>query len=212
MDFAFTEEQEMIRDTAAAFLAEVSTSEAVRQAMVSESGYDSELWQRICGEMYWQAIHIPEAYGGMGLGYVELVAMLEQMGRYLLCSPFFSTVCLGVNALLVAGSEEQQSHWLGKICEGSCTATLACNSGTSGWGSDAVQATWRRSGDNYQLSGEYRYVIDGHSADLLVIAAREEGSQGNHGIGLFLVPADTPGVERALLPTCLLYTSDAADD
>ena len=77
--------------------------------------------------MYWQAIHIPEAYGGLGLGYVELVAMMEQMGRYLLCSPYFSTVCLGANALLVAGNEEQKSHWLGEICAGQLTATLALN-------------------------------------------------------------------------------------
>ena len=92
MEFAFTEEQEMIRDTAAAFLAEVSTSEAIRSAMATDTGYDPALWERICGEMYWQAIHIPEAYGGMGLGYVEVVAMMEQMGRYLLCSPFFSII------------------------------------------------------------------------------------------------------------------------
>ncbi|MFC6981146.1 acyl-CoA dehydrogenase family protein [Microbulbifer taiwanensis] len=88
MQFAFTEEQQMIRDTAEQFLAEVSTSEAIRSAMETELGYQPELWQRICGELYWQAIHIPEAYGGMGLGQVELAAMLEQMGRYLLCSPF----------------------------------------------------------------------------------------------------------------------------
>ncbi len=107
MNFRFTEEQQMIRDTAEAFLAEVSSSEAVRAAMATEFGFDAELWQRICAEMYWPAMHIPEEYGGMGLGYVELVATLEQMGRYLLCSPFFSTVCLGVNSLLVAGSEEE---------------------------------------------------------------------------------------------------------
>ena len=109
MEFTFTEEQLMIRDTAEGFLAEVSTSEAVRAAMATELGYDPELWQRVCGEMFWQAIHIPEEYGGMGLGYVELVAMLEQMGRYLFCSPFYSTVCLGANALLVAGSDEQKA-------------------------------------------------------------------------------------------------------
>ena len=75
MEFSFTEEQQMIRDTAEAFLAEVSNSEAIRAAMATDQGYDPEIWQRICGEMYWQAIHIPEQYGGMGLGYVELVAI-----------------------------------------------------------------------------------------------------------------------------------------
>ena len=201
MDFAFTEEQAMIRDTAAAFLAEVSGSEAIRRAMTTDRGYDPELWSRICSEMYWQAIHIPEEYGGMGLGYVELVAMMEQMGRHLLCSPFFSTVCLGVNALLVAGNEEQKAHWLGRICEGSATATLASNGGAATWDASAVTATWRRDGEGYVLDGSCRYVIDGHTADLLVVAAREAGSEGEAGISLFLLPADTDGVNRDLLPT-----------
>lgn len=201
MEFAFTEEQEMIRDTAAAFLAEVSDSEAVRRAMVTEQGYESGLWDRICGEMYWQAIHVPEEYGGMGLGYVELVAMMEQMGRYLLCSPFFSTVCLAGNALLVAGSEEQKAHWLGKLCAGDLTATLAFNGGSRRWDAEAVTATWRRNGDTYLLDGDYRYVIDGHTSGLLIVAAREAGSTGSDGIGLFLVPADSAGVECKWLPT-----------
>lgn len=201
MEFAFTEEQEMIRDTTAAFLSEVSTSEAVRAAMATEHGYDSELWQRICSEMYWQAIHIPEAYGGMGLGYVEVVAMMEQMGRSLLCSPFFSTVCMGVNALLVAGNEAQCSRWLEPICTGSVTATLAFNGGNSRWDASSVTATWRREGEQFVLDGEYRYVVDGHTADLIIVAAREAGSEGEQGIGLFLLPADTSGVSREWLPT-----------
>jgi len=201
MEFAFTEEQEMIRDTAASFLAEVSDSEAVRRAMTTEQGYESELWSRICGEMYWQAIHIPEEYGGMGLGYVELVAMMEQMGRSLLCSPFFSTVCMAGNALLMAGSEEQKVTWLGKLCEGSLTATLAFNGGSARWDANSVTATWRREGDDYLFNGNYRYVIDGHTADLLIVAAREEGSSGEEGISLFLLPAETAGVSRRWLPT-----------
>ncbi len=201
MEFAFTEEQEMIRDTAAAFLAEVSTSEAIRQAMATERGYDPELWQRICGEMYWQAIHVPEAYGGMGLGYVEVVAMMEQMGRYLLCSPFFSTVCLASNALLVAGSDEQKSHWLGKLCAEGLTATVAFNGGVNRWDAQCVTASYRREGDAFLLNGDYRYVIDGHTSELLIVAAREEGSQGEQGLSLFLLPADSAGVSTKWLPT-----------
>jgi alkylation response protein AidB-like acyl-CoA dehydrogenase len=201
MEFAFTEEQEMIRDTAAAFLAEVSTSEAIRQAMATERGYDLELWQRICNEVYWQAIHVPEAYGGMGLGYVEVVAMMEQMGRYLLCSPFFSTVCLASNALLVAGTEEQKSHWLGKLCAEGLTATVAFNGGAKRWDAQSITATYRRDGEAFVLNGDYRYVIDGHTSELLIVAAREEGSEGEQGISLFLLPADTAGVSTSWLPT-----------
>jgi alkylation response protein AidB-like acyl-CoA dehydrogenase len=94
MEFAFSDEQEMIRESAESFLADVSDSAAVRAAMASERGYDPELWQRLCREMVWPAIHIPEAHGGLGLGFVELAILLEQMGRRLFCSPFFATACL----------------------------------------------------------------------------------------------------------------------
>jgi alkylation response protein AidB-like acyl-CoA dehydrogenase len=200
MDFKFTEEQAMIRDTAEAFLAEVSTSAAVRQAMATESGYDPELWRRICEDMFWQAIHIPEKHGGMGLGYVELVAMLEQMGRYLLCSPFYATVCFGVNALRVAGSEAQQAQYLPQIVAGA-TATLAYTDASGHWDAQAVSATCVGEGASFTLNGRYRYVPDGHTADLLVVAAREPGSQGASGISLFVLPAATAGVSRRWLPT-----------
>lgn len=196
MDFAFTDEQQMIRDTAEAFLKDTSTSETVRTAMVSELGYDAELWQRLCGEMYWQAIHIPEAYGGLGLSYIELIAIVEQMGRYLLCAPYFSTVCLATNALLCAGSEEQKAEHLGAICEGK-TATLAW-SNTGGWTADSVSASARKDGDDYLLNGDYRYVIDGASAELLILAAKEEGSDA---VQLFAVDAAAAGIERQALPT-----------
>jgi alkylation response protein AidB-like acyl-CoA dehydrogenase len=201
MEFVFTEEQEMIRDTAAAFLAEVSDSAAIRSAMATEQGYDAQLWQRICGEMYWQAIHLPESVGGMGLGYVEVVAMMEQMGRHLLCSPFFSTVCLAGNALLVAGSEAQQAQWLGQLCDGSLTASLAFNGGSRQWDAQAITATCQRDGDGYVLNGDYHYVVDGHTSGLLIVAARKAGTEGQEGVSLFLVPADTDGVECTWVPT-----------
>lgn len=206
MEFRFTDEQKMIRETAESFLQDVSTSEAVRQAMVTEAGYDPALWQRICTELCFQAITIPEQHGGMGLGYVELAAVLEQMGRVLLCSPFFSTVCLGVNALLVAGSEAQQAEYLPPVVEGTLTATLAYTGAIAAraggeWGAKAVTATCKQAGDHYVLDGTLRYVIDGHTADLLVIAARAENSQGENGISLFAVPASTPGITRRWTPT-----------
>lgn len=205
MEFAFTEEQLMIRDTAESYLAEVSTSEAIRKVMATEAGYDSELWQSVCRDLYWQAIHIPEAYGGMGLGYVELVAMLEQMGRFLFCSPFYATVCLGANALIVAGTEDQKSEYLPQICEGK-TATLAFAGPSAAkfggeWGASAVDVTAKRDGDRFLLNGRFRYVVDGASAEILVLAARAEGSAAETGISLFVVPADTAGIERVWLPT-----------
>jgi len=200
MEFKFTEEQEMIRDTAEAFLAEVSSSAAVRKAMQTELGYEPELWSRITREMFWQAIHIPEEYGGMGLGYVELVAMLEQMGRYLLCAPFYSTVCLATNALLLAGTDAQKELYLPKIVNGT-TATLAYTGTSGAWDASTIELTCRADGDCFVLNGTCRFIPDGHSAELLMVAAREEGSSGENGISLLLIAADTQGITRQYLPT-----------
>ena len=200
MEFAFTQEQEMIRDTAASFLKDASTSAAIRSAMASDLGYSPDLWQRICTDMYWQALHIPEEYGGMGLGYVELVAVLEQMGRYLLCSPYLATVVMATNALLIAGTDDQKTEILPQLIEGK-TATLAFNGGSNLWNAEAITVTYRRDGNDLILNGQYRYVLDGHSADYLIIAACEEGSRGENGVSLFVCQADTNGIQRSLLPT-----------
>ena len=108
MNFAFDDEQEALRAAARSFLADHSSPEQVRRAMESELGYDPEVWKRIGAELGWTSVILPEAYGGLGLGQVELVALLEVMGEVLLCAPFFSSVCLAGNALLVAGNEAQK--------------------------------------------------------------------------------------------------------
>ncbi len=201
MHFAFTEEQAELRSTARSFLAEYSSSDRVRQAMESELGYDPEVWKRIAGELGWPAVLIPEAYGGLGLGHVELVALLEVMGETLLCAPFFSSVCLAANALLVSGSEEHQSVHLPGIADGRTRATLAYPEPDGEWGAAGIRSLARRDGEGFVLNGRKRYVLDGHCADLLIVATRREGSEGEEGISLFVVPADSEGVERRLLPT-----------
>ncbi|MHC8338974.1 acyl-CoA dehydrogenase family protein [Pseudomonas sp. HLT2-19-2] len=200
MEFAFSDEQEMIRASAEGFLADVSDSTAVRAAMISERGFDEALWQRLCREMYWPAIHIPEAYVGLGLGFVELSILLEQMGRRLLCSPFFATACMATPALLLAANEQQKQRWLPLIADGSLTATLAFSS-ANGWVAKDVQATVVTEGEGFVLNGTLDHVLDGHSVDLLIIAARVPGSTGEAGISLFAVDADRAGIERQMLPT-----------
>lgn len=185
MEFKFTEEQLMIRETAETFFRENSTSATIRAAMATEKGYDTKLWQAICQDLCFQSITIPEDHGGMGLGYVELVAVMEQMGRYLLCSPYFSTVCLAANALFVAGNEQQQAEYFGKIINGE-TGTLLYQGSNQ----------YKKQGDSYILNGTTRYVIDGHTADFFVAVA-----DGEQGVGLFLLPAQTAGVSRQWLPT-----------
>ncbi len=200
MEFRFTEEQQMIRETAEAFLREQSDSAAVRRAMASEQGFDPALWATVAGEMGWSAMHIPESCGGLGLGVVELVALMEEMGKRLLCAPFFSSVCLGATAILCAASEDQKSSLLPGIASGERRTTLAWKSQGVEWGPEGVTATCRRAGDHWQLDGDYRYVVDGDTADLLILAARLPGTLGAEGIRLFAVDPATSGVTRTWLP------------
>jgi len=201
MDFTFNEEQEELRAMARSFLDDLAGSEELRQAMESELGYDPELWKQIGTELGWPSVHIPEEYGGLGLGYVELVALLEIAGGSLLCAPFFSSVCLGANALLVGGSEEQKQEHLPGIAEGQTIATLACTEDSGRWDAAGIEATAQQSGDGFILNGKKSFVLDGHCADLLVVAARAEGTKGEEGIDLFAIPAQSEGLTRRVLPT-----------
>ena len=201
MNFTFSEEQEIIRDSARGFLSEHSGSEQLRAAMESELGYDPSVWQKITQEMGWAAISLPEDYGGLGLGHVELAILQEEMGRRLLCSPFFSTICLGANTILTAGTDSQKADYLPKIAEGALTAALANTEASGRLDASGIEATWARQGNGYVLKGVKRHILHGASADLLIVAAREAGSTGEKGIGLFLVPKDTAGLDAVRLPT-----------
>lgn len=198
MEFAFTEEQLMIRDSAERFLAQASDSSAVRAGMARVDDYDPVLWQRIAQELYWPALMVPEAHGGMGLGFVELALLQEQCGRFLLGSPLFATACLATPALLLADNPPLQANWLGAIAAGETRATLAWGTGMD---ADGVRITARVEAGGYVLDGLCAQVLDGAQADLLIVATREPGSQGEHGISLFALPADTPGITRSALPT-----------
>jgi len=146
-------------------------------------------------------VTIPEKYDGLGLTPVELVALLEVMGRHLLCSPFFASVCLAGNALLVAGSEAQKQEHLPGIAAGETRATLAWTEAGGLWDADGIATVARADGADFVLDGVKTLVLDGHCADLLIVAARHEGSTGEAGLCLFAVPADTAGIERRRLST-----------
>jgi len=197
MEFRFTDEQQMIRETAEAFLREQSDAAAVRRAMATEQGFEPALWEELAGNMGWSAMHIPEEFGGLGLGAVELVALMEEMGKRLLCAPFFSSVCLGATAILCAGSEAQKTALLPGIAAGTVRATLGWMGAGRDWSPSGVALACARHGDGWRLQGESHYVVDGHTADLLVLAARLPGE----GLRLFALPADTAGLTRTWLPT-----------
>jgi alkylation response protein AidB-like acyl-CoA dehydrogenase len=201
VNFAFNAEQEELRAMARAFLADHSSSDQVRSAMTSEHGYDAEVWKLIGTELGWPAVLVPEEYGGLGLSWIELVALLETTGEALLCAPFFSSVCLGGNALLVAGSEAQKQEHLPALAEGQLRSTLAFSEASGRWDSEGIATLAKPDGGDFVLTGSKRFVPDGACADLIVLAARAEGSSGEEGVSLFLVPADAAGLTVEALPT-----------
>lgn len=189
MNFALTEDQAMIRDAAQSFLADESGSAAVRAAMESDTGFDAGVWRRIGSELGWCGIPVPEAYGGLGLGPVELTLVLEQMGRHLLCAPYFSTVCLATNVLAQLASAEGRQRFLPGIAAGELRATVPLPEGADDWRAAPLSA--RRDGGGWELSGQCAEVPDGAGADWLLLFAKV---QGQARLGLFAVPCDARGL------------------
>src|SRR5258708_1215291 len=190
MDFAFSEEQEMLRASARDFLAKECSSKAVRKLMESSDAYDAALWKKIVG-LGWTALGIPEQYGGVGT-FLDLVVVLEEAGRALLPGPFFATIGLAVPALLEAGTEAQKKEALGAIAQGSARATLAFTEPSGKWDAASVTLTAKPSGGGWQLDGVKRFVPDAEASDYIVVAARTRG-EGEDGISLFLVKGRPEG-------------------
>ncbi len=195
MNFAFSEEQEMLRDTVRSFLEDKAPSAKVRELMESDSGYDPDLWRQIA-EQGWQAMHIPEEYGGAGFSYLELVILMEEMGRSLFPVPYFSSVVLAGNTLLAGGSEEQKQDLLPGIASGERIAALAHVEVNGRWDAEGIQLAAKKDGDDYILNGTKLYVVDGHVADTLLVAGRTE-----NGVSLFVVDGDATGVTSRRLET-----------
>jgi alkylation response protein AidB-like acyl-CoA dehydrogenase len=141
MRFAFTEEQEQFRSILRRFLEDKSPATEVRRLMETGEGCDREVWRQLSGELGLTAIHIPEAYGGQGFGYVELGIALEEMGRALLCAPYFASTVLAATAILNAGTEEQKRALLPAIAAGETIATLAFAEDGGQWSAAGVTAT-----------------------------------------------------------------------
>ncbi len=201
MSLLLDDAQLALKDSARRFLTARSASTHVRAQMETEAGFDLGVWQAIAHELGWTAMTIPESYGGLGLGAVELSVVMEEMGRALLCAPFFSTVCLAVPALLLVGSEKQKQDVLPDIAAGSTRAALAWAEGDGRVAPDSIRCEARANGASFVLRGEKSFVVDGHTADLLIVAAREPRSSGLDGIHLFLVPGAAAGMTRTWLPT-----------
>jgi alkylation response protein AidB-like acyl-CoA dehydrogenase len=200
MDFGFSEEQEMLRSSARDFLAKECPMTYVRQMMEDDRGFRDEQWRKMA-ELGWMGLVLPEEHGGAGLTFVDLIVVLEEMGRVVLPGPFFSTVVLGGVALAEGGSAAQKQELLPRLAAGELRATLAQLEPNARWDADGITLEAAPAGGGWRLSGTKLFVPDAHTADLLVVAGRAPGSRGPEGVSLFLVDAGAPGVAVTLLKT-----------
>jgi alkylation response protein AidB-like acyl-CoA dehydrogenase len=201
VNFAFSEEQEELRRTVRQFLEAKSPETEVRRLMETPEGYDPSVWKQMGQELGLQGLAIPEAYGGQGFTFIELGIVLEEMGRVLLCAPYFSSV-LAANAILNVGTEDQKKELLPGIAAGDTIATLAFTEPSGKW--DAAGITMEATenvGGEFTLNGEKMFVLDGFTADLIVVVARTQGTSGTDGISFFTVRGDADGLTRTSLST-----------
>lgn len=201
MQFSFSSEQEEFRSVLRRFLQEKSPPSVVRRLMESEAGWDRDGWRELNQQLGLAGVHIPEDCGGQGFSFVELGIVLEEMGRVLLCAPYFSSTVLAATAIMNAGTAAQKLALLPPIALGESVVALAFTEPNGLWDASGIEATASPAGRKFRLDGVKSFVLDGHTADLIVVVARAPGSTGEEGLSLFTVQGDSPGLTRRTLKT-----------
>ena len=197
MALVFNEEQRLLQDTAKEFLKSTAPVETLRELRDrrDETGYSAELWAQM-SEMGWASIILPEQYGGLDFGFLGLGAVLEETGRTLTASPLLASAVIGASAVLLGGNEVQKESLLPAIASGELTLALALEE-SNHHNPLGVAMTATAEEQHYVLNGRKLFVMDGHSADKLVVAARTSGEAGDtSGISLFLVDGEAEGLQR----------------
>jgi alkylation response protein AidB-like acyl-CoA dehydrogenase len=209
MALVLSDEQVMLRDNARGFLSKKAPIAHLRQLRDTHDadGFSRPLWKEFV-EMGWAGILVPQNYGGLGLGHVEAGVVMEELGRTLTPSPFLSTAILATNALARAGNEKQKSEYLPRIVAGDLIATLAVDESAKHRPEKTAMAA-TRSASGFVLNGAKTFVLDGHVANLFIVAARTAGSAGEtKGVTLFLVDSNAKGIRAERTP--MVDTHNAA--
>jgi len=201
MRFSFTDEQQEFRSGVRRFLENKSPTTAVRRLMATDVGYDPEVWRSLTGDLGLTAIHVPEIYGGQGFGISELAIAVEEMGRALFCAPYFASTVLATTAILKAGTDAQKQALLPDITAGKTIAALAFTEENGRWDAGGIAMTATRVGETYRLDGIKSFVLDGHTADVIVVVARRPGSKDANGLSFFTVRGNATGLRRCNLAT-----------
>jgi alkylation response protein AidB-like acyl-CoA dehydrogenase len=192
--FSFSSEQEEFRANLRRLLADRSPTKEVRRLMETDHGYERAGWRAINTALGLTAIRIPQAYGGYGFGFGDQCIVLEEMGRALLCAPYFATAVLAAGAVINAGTEAEKQALLPGIAAGETTATFAWVEDNGRWDAEGTALTATAESGEIVLNGYKTYVVDGHTAALIVVLARAP-----QGLSLFTVDGNAPGLNRRAL-------------
>jgi alkylation response protein AidB-like acyl-CoA dehydrogenase len=196
MRFSFTDEQQEFRSVVRRFLEDKSPTTAVRQLMETDVGYDPKVWRSLTEDLGLTAIHVPEIYGGQGFGISELAIAVEEMGRALFCAPYFASTVLATTAILKAGTDAQKRALLPDVAAGKTIAALAVTEENGRWDAGGVTMTATRVGEKYRLDGIKSFVLDGQTADVIVVVARRPESKDVNGLSFFTVGGNAAGLQR----------------
>lgn len=210
MALVLNTEQILLKESAQEFLGKMAPVSELRKLRDTKDalGYSQELWQKMV-ELGWAMIILPEQYDGLDFGFLGLGVVLEESGRTLAASPLFATGVIGASALLLGGSDVQKETLLPALAAGELTLALALEE-SHHHNPTRIATTATRQGDTFVLSGQKCFVLDGHSADKLIVVARTSGDERDSaGLSLFLVDRDSAGVE--VQRTILMDSRNAAN-
>jgi len=201
MNFALSEEQQMLQASANEFVKRESSLKRIRELREDEAGFSRELWGKMA-ELGWHGVLFPEEHGGLGEGMVEMIVVLEELGRGLMPEPVISTVLMGGGALLLGGSAEQKSTWLPGVIDGEKFLSFGYMERQSRYNPFDVTTTAKKDGEGWVLDGEKMFVPDAGVSERIIVTARSAGDRrSREGVEMFLVDPKASGVSLTSIPT-----------
>src|SRR6201997_2701841 len=202
MNLDVSTEQRELRESVRRFLAERAPLTRVRELMETTEGTDPDVWRQASAQLGLPGIAVPEEYGGAGFSFAEQAIVLEELGGALYTGPYLASAVLAATALGASEDEGARRDLLPGIASGQVIGTLAVTEDDGAWGPDAVRLAAAKSGDGWRLDGHKSFVLDGHSANLLlVVAVTDVDSSGPDALSLFAVEGSAAGLSRRVLPT-----------
>jgi len=200
MNFDLTEEQQMIQDQAAKFVAAESPVSRFRELREDEIGWDKAMWAKMA-EQGWLSIAVPEEQGGFGGSFLDMTVILEQLGRGLVPEPMIASAVLAGGILSDIGTEAQRDEFLSPMMEGSTSLAFAYAEKQSRYNLNDCATKAEKSDEGFIISGEKVWVLNGHAADQIIVVARTAGDQfDDSGLSLFVVDGDAAGLARITVP------------